>query len=129
MTTPDAPEGLLQAARGRWDAFWASPAAQKVNVESDLPRLTRWIEQTDEYDRVAKVCRKTRLVKGSMGQPVLNPLFSYLAQLDAQIVRTEADFGMTPLARRRLAVADVAAPATDSLDELAARRDRKAAGA
>lgn len=129
MTPPDPPTHLLKPARDRWAAYWASPAADKVNPQSDLPRLIRWIEQTDEYDRVAKVCKKTRLVRGSMGQPVLNPLFSYLAQLEAQIVRTEAEFGMTPLARRRLAVTNMPESETNPLDELSARRAQKIAGA
>lgn len=99
---PNPPTGLLKASRDRWKAFWASAAADKVDLQSDMARLVRWIEQTDEYDRVSKVCRKTRLVKGSTGQPVLNPLFAYLNQLEQQISRTEADFGMTPMSRRRL---------------------------
>lgn len=120
---PDPPVGLLKAARDRWADFWASPAADRVDLQSDLPRLLRWVEQTDEYDRVAKVCKKTRLVKGSTGQPVLNPLFSYLATLETQIARTEAEFGMTPAARHRMRVEDKPDEAeVDAVDDLAARR-------
>jgi phage terminase small subunit len=60
------------------------------------------------------VVREARLVKGSMGQPVLNPLVGYLAQLEAMITRTEKEFGMTPMARTRL---DLRRPTAD--DELA----------
>lgn len=130
---PDPPTGLLKASLDRWAAFWASDVAKKVDQRSDLPRLIRWIEQSDEYDRVVKVCRQSRLVKGSMGQPVLNPLVGYLGQLEAQIARTEADFGMTPLARQRLKEdvrpAAPGEPKPDGLDELGKRRQRKAAGA
>lgn len=120
---PDPPAGLLKASRDRWADFWASPAADRVDLQSDLPRLIRWIEQTDEYDRVSKVCKKTRLVKGSTGQPVLNPLFSYLATLETQIARTESEFGMTPAARRRMRVEELLdEPEGDAVDDLAARR-------
>lgn len=131
MTSPEPPDGMLKAARLRWAAFWASPAAERVNLESDLPRLLRWVEQTDEYDRVQKVCKTTRLVRGSTGQPVLNPLFSYLAQLEIQISRTETEFGMTPMARHRLRVEakEESVVEADMVDEIQARRLRKAQGA
>jgi P27 family predicted phage terminase small subunit len=122
---PAPPSGLLKASRDRWAEFWASPAAATVNLQSDLPRLLRWIGQTDEYDRVAKVCRKARLVKGSTGQPVLNPLIGYLGQLEGQIARAEAEFGMTPMARHRMRMGEPPAePATevDPVDDIAARR-------
>jgi P27 family predicted phage terminase small subunit len=102
MTSPRPPAGLLKPSRDRWHQFWASPAAKAVNLESDLPRLIRWIQAADEYDRAAKVVREARLVKGSMGQPVLNPLVTYLVHLEGILTRTEKEFGMTPAARARL---------------------------
>jgi len=99
---PPLPAGLLKPSRERWADFWSSPAAQRVNRESDMPRLIRWIEQTDEYDRVAKEVRQRRYVEGSQGQPVANPLINYLNQLETQISRTEVEFGMTPMARHRM---------------------------
>ena len=103
MTSPPKPPtGLLKPARDRWRRFWESDAANAVTLESDLPRLIRWIQATDEYDRAAKVVKTSRLVRGSMGQPVLNPLVHYLAQLESMLTRTEKEFGMTPAARARL---------------------------
>ena len=128
MTSPKPPAGLLKPSRDRWDHFWESPAAQAVSPESDLPRLVRWIQASDEYDRASAVVRQSRLVKGSMGQPVLNPLVSYLAHLDGLITRAETDFGMTPAARRRLDVPSGPAAASP-LDELRARRERRFRGA
>lgn len=132
---PEPPEGLLASSVERWDAFWSSAVAAKVDPASDLSRLVRWIHQSDEYDRVSAACRDARLVKGSTGQPVLNPLIGYLAQLEAQLARTEAEFGMTPASRSRLPVTDAdAQPARgqgDPTDEITRRREerrRKAAG-
>ncbi|MER7164508.1 P27 family phage terminase small subunit [Micromonospora sp. NPDC000207] len=129
---PSPPEGLSDASRKRWETFWRSPAAKKVDRLSDMPRLVRWIEQSDEYDQVAALCRRERIVKGSTGQPRLNPLIGYLAQLDGQLARTEAEFGMTPLARQRLRE-DLRpplpeTPTADGVDELNARRKAKASG-
>jgi hypothetical protein len=89
-----------------------------VDLDSDLPRLIRWIQVTDEYDRTARAFRKTRVVRGSMGQPVLNPLIAYLAHLEAMITRTEKEFGMTPMARARLNLRPPTAAELDPFDEL-----------
>jgi P27 family predicted phage terminase small subunit len=112
---PKPPPGLLKPSRDRWAQFWESRAALAVDLASDMPRLIRWIQVTDEYDRTAKVVREARLVRGSMGQPVLNPLVGYLVHLESMITRTEKEFGMTPMARARL---DLKRPSTD--DELEA---------
>lgn len=115
MTSPPRPPaGLLKPARDRWRQFWESQAALAVDLDSDMPRLLRWIQVTDEYDRTAKVIRQARVVKGSMGQPVLNPLVAYLVHLESMITRTEKEFGMTPMARARL---NLKRPAAD--DEIA----------
>ena len=102
---PDPPRGLLQVSIRRWSAFWRSPVAGAIDLRSDLPRLERWIQDVDEYERAGKALRSNRLVRGSQGQPVLNPLAAYLHQLDTRIRATETDFGMTPMARIRLGIA------------------------
>jgi len=128
MTSPPRPPaGLLKPARNRWWHFWESDAANAVTLESDLPRLIRWIQASDEYDRATKVVTQSRLVKGSMGQPVLNPLVAYLAHLEGIIERAEAEFGMTPVARKRLDVTP--ALGVDPVDELTKRRERRLGGA
>jgi P27 family predicted phage terminase small subunit len=114
VPVPKPPAGLLKPSRDRWAQFWESRAALTVDLASDMPRLIRWIQASDEYDRTAKTIRSARLVKGSMGQPVLNPLVAYLVHLESMITRTEKEFGMTPAARARL---DLKRPSTD--DELA----------
>lgn len=135
VSYPPAPDGLLKASRERWDAFWASDLARKVDQRADLPRLNRWIEQSDQYDRVRAEVGKQWTVAGSTGQLRTNPLLGYLSQLDAQLARAESEFGMTPLARQRLTVdlrpakpePEEAPP--DGLDDLAKRREAKAASA
>lgn len=114
---PKPPSGLLTSSRERWASFWGSQAALAVDLASDMPRLIRWIQVSDEYDRTAKAIRQARLVKGSMGQPVLNPLVSYLMHLESMITRTEKEFGMTPAARSRL---KMDRPVDDELDDLLA---------
>lgn len=123
MTSPPKPPaGLLKPSRDRWAKFWESQAATVVNPASDMPRLARWIEAVDEYDRVMRVVKKSRLVRGSMDQPVLNPLVAYLVHLEGLIGRAEAAFGMTPVARQRLKLEPEAPEAEDVIDQLRARR-------
>lgn len=102
---PECPAGMLAVTRKRWDEYWASPVSAAVDRHSDIARLERWIRQVDEYERVQRVFRKSRLVRGSTGQPVLNPLAAYINTLEQSIARTETEFGMTPMARLRLGIA------------------------
>lgn len=102
---PRPPPGLTAASRRRWTTYWTSKVAGAADRQSDLHRVERWIVSVDEYEKVNDVFRKTRLVKGSMGQPVLNPLAAYLAQLRADLAQAENELGLTPLARQRLGLA------------------------
>jgi P27 family predicted phage terminase small subunit len=127
---PAPPPDLLPASVDRWRAFWASDVAACVNRQADLQRLERWIEQVDRYDRILEQVGEEWTVEGSMGQPVTNPLLVYLSQLESTLARTEAEFGMTPQGRKRLAFkAEKPQEKADPLDEIALRRARKVSGA
>lgn len=122
---PKPPVGLLASSRRIWRELFASPVARAIDLRADLFKLQRWIQAVDEYQRVSEVFRKARLVKGSTGQPVLNPLGTYLVNLESQITRMETEFGVGPLSRMRLGIATGQAALT--ADELNRRLD--AAGA
>ncbi len=100
---PAMPAGLLAPVRASWVAFWASEQASLV-MPADHPALVRLFALLDERERSAKAARRQRLVEGSQGQLVLNPLLKYVASLDAEIRQLEDRFGLTPLARLRLGV-------------------------
>ena len=99
---PQPPADLAPSSLLRWAEFWQSAVADAVDARSDLGRLYRWIEAVDELNLVGPIFRKVRLVKGSTGQTVLNPLAAYLGQLESVIAAAEAEFGMTPKSRARL---------------------------
>lgn len=99
---PPPPSGLLEPSQRLWAAFWASAVAAATDPASDIGRLERWIRAVDEWHRVGPVFRKSRIVKGSTGQLVMNPLGAYLVQLEATITSAEAQFGMAPASRARL---------------------------
>lgn len=101
---PKAPPGLLKKTRDVWDAYWRSSVSNAVDPDADAHRIRRWIMAVDEYERCLDVYRKGRLVRGSMGQPVLNPLAAQLNTLEGQIARAELELGLTPMARLRLGI-------------------------
>jgi hypothetical protein len=71
-------------------------------MEQDVPSLERLFTLRDERRRCLAATRKQRVVVGSTGQPVVNPLAKHLIALDAAIDRLEASFGVTPMGRLRL---------------------------
>jgi P27 family predicted phage terminase small subunit len=99
---PDPPTGLLAATRARWCSYWESRISQAANAKADGFRLERWIRDVDEWYRCGAAFRRRRMVTGSTGQPVLNPLASYISELERRIAAAETEFGMTPQARARL---------------------------
>jgi P27 family predicted phage terminase small subunit len=102
---PRPPKGPLAASKRLWTAFWNSPVSHTVDLAADRYRIERWISTVDEYERINAAFKHTRIVKGSTGQPVLNPLAQYLQQLLGEINKAEAELGLTPLARMRLGIA------------------------
>lgn len=88
----------------RWRSFWKSSVAGLVDLDADLDALNEWICAIDERARVAPEIAADLLTSGSKGQQRLNPLVSYVQQLNRAIERAEEGFGMTPLARMRLGV-------------------------
>ena len=103
---PRAADGrpLHAGARQLWNAFWASDAAQAVAWEADRHRLVRWIRCVNELLLVEGEFLAQRIVKGSMGQPRLNPLWAYIRDLLAEVERAEEVFGMNPRSRFRLGI-------------------------
>ncbi len=98
------PRGLLPITRGLWKSYWQSHVSRAAEVSTDQHLLYRWIEAIDEWQRVYSVFKKTRLVKGSTGQPTLNPLAAYLRQVEQTITYAEQQLGLTPSARARLGI-------------------------
>ncbi len=104
VVIPKAPKGLLKASRDRWESYWLSPVSKAVDIGADGGRLERWIRAVDEWHRVGETFRASRVVKGSMGQPVLNPLATYMATLESTIARAEQELGLTPMSRAKLGI-------------------------
>ena len=68
-----------------WEDFWNSDLATAIDHKSDQSAVYRLATLIDERERVYKQAKKDRLVVGSQGQVVLNPLYSAMLKLDAEI--------------------------------------------
>ena len=102
--SPEPPPKLLKTTRDAWAAYWASPVASVVDRASDMPAVRRLFTLYDERERCLRSARTSRLVAGSQGQPVLNPLYRHMSTLDAEVRMLEDRFGLTPAARARLGI-------------------------
>lgn len=124
---PTPPKGLTKGATATWREFFRSPLGGAVDYQGDGPALRRWIWLVSEREvlvaRFAGECAEgdieTLMVRGSMGQTVLNPLLRYEERLSREIMAYEDRFGMTPLSRMRLGIA--IGQAADSLEGLRKR--------
>lgn len=95
----------LPATKDKWDSYWMADVARAA-TEVDLSALGRLFTYYDEWERCYAAAKDGgRMVEGSQGQPVLNPLYKHMDSLEGLISKLEAELGMTPLARQRLGLA------------------------
>jgi P27 family predicted phage terminase small subunit len=113
---PEAPAGLLRSTVTRWATFWQSELARATR-QPHLPMVERLFTLYDERERSFRVVKRDgRLVMGSQGQPVQNPLLRYIATCDAEIRQLEDRLGLSPKGMAALGTAF--AGAQKSLDDL-----------
>ena len=94
----------LKNTKEWWNNVWDSDLATAIDIKSDLPVLERLASLMDERERIFKQAKKDRLVVGSQGQVVLNPLYSALLKIDAEIRNLEDRIGLNPKSRVSLGI-------------------------
>lgn len=102
---PRCPSGLHEKAQPIWHGFWVSAAGATTSIEAHGATLKHWIGCVSERFHTLEAIAKEPTVKGSMDQDTMNPLLSYLKELERKIEKYEEAFGMTPLAAMRLNIA------------------------
>lgn len=118
---PRCPEKLggtvpLPSTVDAWDRVWSSNITAVVDRESDMEAFVRWASLLDERERALRAFRRKRMVKGSMGQLVLSPLWDVVRSCDTELRALEDRIGLTPKARLQLGI--TYAEAAGSLAEL-----------
>jgi phage terminase small subunit len=101
---PASPAHFLPATRERWASYWQSDVARLVEAETDGMAVVRLFTLYDERERAYRAYRRKRMVPGSQGQPVVNPIWKHAAVMDGEIRQLEDRFGITPQARLKLGV-------------------------
>ena len=101
---PAAPKHWYKKTRDAWSTFWRSELAQIVEPDTDGPAIERLFSLYDERERAYRGYQKARLVVGSQGQLVLNPLARMMTALDAEIRQLEDRLGLTPKSRLQLGI-------------------------
>lgn len=99
-----------------WDRLWRSDVVSVVDLGSDMEAVVRWASLLDERERALRAFRRKRLVEGSQGQAVLNPLWNVVRGCDGELRALEDRIGLSPKARLQLGI--TYAEAGKSLDEL-----------
>lgn len=115
----------LVPTKQQWVAFWLSSVACLVEADSDGFALARLFSLYDERERAYRAYRRNRLVEGSTGQMIVNPLWKQAAVNDAEIRALEDRFGVTPSARLKLGIkfGEAARNIKDLNDQLNADED------
>ena len=118
LATPEPPKGILKNNKDSWVAFWDSELGQSpaIRRDTDLGVIERLWQLYDERDRAYQGYRRSRLVTGSQGQLVLNPLGRMYLDLEGKIQALEDRIGLSPMARLKLGITFGQAHA--SLDDL-----------
>lgn len=130
---PAAQDHWLEEIKVQWAEFWGSELAAAAKVPTDLPGLVRLFSLRDERERAYRSYRKKRLVLGSQGQMVINPMAKVVQVCDAEIRMLEDRFGLSSQARARLGItfmdAKAKAHSLESMNQdLASDGGRKAEG-
>lgn len=120
---PKAPKGLGKPGKLIWRRYWSSAVASAIELAADGYLVERYARLVDELETVYPEFQRERLITGSMGQLVMNPLGKYVQELQAQMRTLETQLGIGPLNRMRLGVA--IGESTLTADKLNERLDRR----
>lgn len=102
---PEPPYKLNAKAAALWQAFWLSPVARAVDLDSDGFAIERWITYTHDWHKCTQALRRQGFtVEGSQGQTVLNPMARMRDSLETSIAALEKQIGLTPAARTQLGI-------------------------
>ena len=112
---PACPGNLLKKSQVEWRRLWGLPVAV-IWDGGDRLVAERLIRLKDEEYRIARAIARRRVVKGSRGQPVQNPLMRRQESLWTEIRQLEDRLGLSPRARLQLGIA--LGDAYKSLDQL-----------
>jgi P27 family predicted phage terminase small subunit len=109
---PEPPDFLTEEARAEWFRIGEELRRLRLLTIADTRPLAAYCQSFGRWadaERAIKLMAerdpvtKGLMVKGSLGNPVQNPLCKIAANAARDMVRYAAEFGLTPAARARIA--------------------------
>jgi len=104
LAAPEAPHALSDRSRTAWTRYWSSPIARVMLPDLDGETLEMLLRMRDERDIEFRMGKRNRMVLGSQGQPVINPMLAHAMVLQKEIRALEDRLGLNPAARLRLGI-------------------------
>lgn len=104
LGVPEPPNALSDRSREAWIKLWSSPIARVMLPQLDEDTLTMLLRMRDERDTEFRMGKRQRVVRGSQGQPVINPMIAHAMVLQKEIRALEDRLGLNPAARLRLGI-------------------------
>ncbi len=106
---PEPPAEVTPATIHAWNEYWTSGVARAADYV-DIPVLRRLFAYRDEWQRLSDAYNalpiSERTVAGSRNQDAeqMHPYTKRMRQLEADMAKIEAQFGLTPMSRARLGI-------------------------
>lgn len=102
LPPPPPAFGWLKETREAWRDFWTSRSSELVDRLTDLTSIRHLFTLYDERARAYAAYARNRLVKGSKGQKVANPVYKVARSIQNEIRQLEQQFGIGARSRRAL---------------------------
>ena len=104
LDIPEPPHALSDRSQEAWTKLWSSPIARVMIEALDGDTLTMLLRMRDERDTEFRMGKRNRMVMGSQGQPVINPMLAHAMVMQKEIRALEDRLGLNPAARLRLGI-------------------------
>lgn len=108
--------GWLVETRRAWKEFWASRSSDLVDRAVDLTSVRHLFTLYDERARAYGAYARQRLVKGSKGQKVANPVYKVARAMQNEIRQLEQQFGIGARSRRNLGMSAQDEPSLEEMN-------------
>jgi len=108
--------GWLAETRRAWKEFWASRSSDLVDRAVDLTSVRHLFTLYDERSRAYAAYSRQRLVKGSKGQKVANPVYKVARAMQNEIRQLEQQFGIGARSRRALGMTNQDEPTLEEMN-------------
>lgn len=92
---PPLPGGMeyLPLTQQLWESLFDERQAEQLQGAQMMPAI-RWIRAVDDWLRALDQVTQSPMVAGSMGQPVANPMMSWVASREAEMEKCEKQLGI-----------------------------------